>query len=466
MLKQWPHLYIARVCVEAQTPLSIQTGQADQNFDTSLVRDTNGLPALPPTSTRGVIRHLYLDQFGEEDTNTIFGFAKVQHNDPDDQTARLQISWGVIHDEHNRPVAPLQLIDENQRFLEELAQLQPIKRERVRINHLGTAEDQGKFDITACPKGVRFSFELKYWSDRANDPNWTNLLSLLSHPQFRLGHSTRSGFGALAIHRLHQKHFDLTQSDDAQAWQKLSRNLDNVQGFNNVLPETQSNEYQEFNLHLTAEGFVRIGGGDLPYNNSDDASDLIMQTESFIEWPENKGRFHKRVPIIPASTIKGPLAHRTLFHYNRLSEQFADVLNQEERKLAANRNHYEDLITLFGAAKGDELLKESSYKDGKVGQLIINDIYLTEHSSDHTMQLWHNRIDRFTGGVIDGALFTEEVLFEPSVKLTITLTKPDALSELARKSFEAALDDLCNGRLTIGAGGSRGLGSFRMSEGA
>ncbi len=461
MRKPWHHLYIARVCVEAETPLSIQTGQADLSYDTSLVRDANGLPALPSTTIRGVLRHLYQDQHDAEDTHNIFGFAKVNSNDPDDKTSSLQISWGVIHNSDNIPVSPLHLISEEDTFLEELMQSQPIKRERVRLNHLGCAEEARKFDVTACPKGARFTFEIKYWSDQENDPKWDNLLRLLTHPQFRLGHSTRSGFGALRLHTLHQGHYDLTDPHQAQTWRDLPRDLSAPHTLKDAVPNASHHNTLEIKLSLTAEGLVLIGGGDVPVHQKEeeDDADLIMQSENFITWKDNKVEcFYMRFPIIPASAIKGPIAHRILFHFNKLEKNYADKLDKEQLELTANRNSYEELVTLLGAAKGDELLKSSDYKDGKAGQLIINDIYLND--KEKTMQLWHNRIDRFTGGVIDGALFTEEVLFEPKLEFSITLVNPERLSKHTKLALAATLDDLSQGRLAIGAGGSRGLGSF------
>ena len=46
---------IARITLETKTPLAINTGKQDGVFDTSLITDANGLPAIPATSITGVL---------------------------------------------------------------------------------------------------------------------------------------------------------------------------------------------------------------------------------------------------------------------------------------------------------------------------------------------------------------------------------------------------------------------------
>ena len=457
MLTQWNHLYLARICLQTLTPLSIQTGQAQQNFDTSLVRDANGLPTLPSTSIRGVLRHLFQAQFGEQQTHQLFGYARTNQAEPEDQTSRIQISWGLIHDKHNRPVEGLVYPSEDADFLDQLTQSQPIKRERVRLNHKGCAEDKGKFDITACPAGARFTFELKYWSDTDQDDCWRQLLDLLQQPQFRLGHSTRSGFGAFEVQAMEQHQFDFTSLESVARWQKLARSLTITQPeAGQINTAKHSITHKTISLNLKAEGFVRIGGGDVPMHETSDPADLRMQSESVIQWVNDQGRFSKRRPLISASAIKGALAHRMLYHCNRLNGKFADQLNQSEWEKHTQRQVSNELVKLLGAANNDN--DTDTHNDGQAGHLYLNDLYLSDEVS--TTQLWHNRIDRFTGGVIDGALFTEEVLFEPELAFDLTITNFAGLSPNARQALKATLDDLCSGRLALGAGGSRGLGSF------
>ena len=453
MLANWNFLTLARITVETLTPLSIQTGQAQQTYDTSLVRDANGLPALPATSIRGVLRHLYQDQHTAELTDQLFGRGG---NNDESQISRLQVSWGTIHNRANKPVSPHTIIDGQDPLLDELFQAQPITRDRVRLNHFGAAEDQGKFDITACPTGARFSFEIKLWSEQDNDPAWQTLVHLLSQPEFRLGHSTRSGFGALKVVAFEQHAFDMTQPSDAQAWQKLPRHIEVKTPTKLQSTDTQTNDSQIIKVNLKAEDFVRIGGGDIAVHTSNEPTDLKMQSEQRIVWSDKQtGTLtSEKAPIIPASAIKGALAHRLIYHSNRLQGQYCDTTSDKTLAQMAERSDHQNLIELLGISADSSNPEQS----GRAGQLLINDIYLAKDLP--TMQLWHNKIDRFTGGVVDGALYSEEVLYEPEVSFEITVTRYSELDQIAKEAFKATLDDLCEGLLPLGAGGSRGLGSF------
>jgi hypothetical protein len=71
----------------------------------------------------------------------------------------------------------------------------------------------------------------------------------------------------------------------------------------------------------------------------------------------------------------------------------------------------------------------------------------------------HNAIDRFTGGVRDRLLFSEELLWQDEMELAL-LIHTARLGEDARQALRLALDDLISGRLALGAGAGKGHGRF------
>ena len=77
--------------------------------------------------------------------------------------------------------------------------------------------------------------------------------------------------------------------------------------------------------------------------------------------------------------------------------------------------------------------------------------------------LLHNAIDRFTCGVRDGFLFSEQMLWRGrfEIHLTVTAGKPNDAAARAETAFWMAVDDLCEGRLAIGAASGRGHGRIR-----
>lgn len=78
----------------------------------------------------------------------------------------------------------------------------------------------------------------------------------------------------------------------------------------------------------------------------------------------------------------------------------------------------------------------------------------------------HVSIDRFTGGAIDGALFSEKVIDGRDLKLKTTIMVKDTGEEglnNALECLERALKDIDLGTLTFGGGSGRGHGTFKCS---
>ena len=77
----------------------------------------------------------------------------------------------------------------------------------------------------------------------------------------------------------------------------------------------------------------------------------------------------------------------------------------------------------------------------------------------------HVKIDRFTGGAVTGALFSEEVLYAPELSFTFELMLYDTTikeeKENTLRAFETSLIDLCKGYLPLGGGVNRGNGTFK-----
>lgn len=66
----YTHRLLARIVIEASTPLSIGTGTESIITDSLVALDVNGLPFIPATALAGVFRHL----LSNEDSNKIFGY--------------------------------------------------------------------------------------------------------------------------------------------------------------------------------------------------------------------------------------------------------------------------------------------------------------------------------------------------------------------------------------------------------
>ncbi len=476
-------LYLARFMLETKTALSIGSGGADNVFDHPIVRDANGLPQIPGSSLAGVLRHLWItdhpdtanqtaDDQQEKAADGLFGF----HHRDKGNASRIEVAACALQDQDGKPVEGLLLGKERQRLHDPLlaaaliSRADPNFRDRVRLTHRGVAAHLGKFDRGLLPAGYRFSGELRLWSKK-DDLDWEAVLALLADPRLRLGGGTRAGLGAMTLKKLHRATFDLTDASDIKQFQQLSPALGAVDGLEelkNLTPALAAG-VQKLCIKLNPKDFWRIGQGDAPIGQYEkNEPTLLPKQERRVVWQENgasvRGKFSAQQVLVPGSSIKGALAHRTAFHWNVLNQKFVDDLNADQIQKWDKSEHCAGVMELFGFAKNNaELVKEGDQDNtGQAGRVIIDDVYVNISAEDvnkYVKEMVHNSIDRFTGGVRNRMLFTEELIFYRSISLTITLL-PGVTEATAYQAFARALSDLCSGSLAIGGGVTKGHGAF------
>lgn len=448
-----PVLHIARFVLECRTPLSVATGSEGPGSDTELVRDANGVPALPGSALAGVLRHLYCRAYGEDAERALFGY---QEHDKG-YASRLQVAWGALLDSRGKPVEGLLLGDAARRLETDLllraaraSRMVPDLRDRVRLDHRGRAADQAKFDRTVLPAGHRFACEITLRSERPESAEWQQVLGLLSHPMLRLGGAVRSGLGALALVSLHTADWDLRTPADAAAYRRLGISLADYTGLQAQRPgAAPAHGVRAGWLRLRPRHFWRIGQGNVPLSgNHDEPPDLLPKREDRWVWGEGQANRQAGQVLIPGSAIKGALAHRVAFHAHRLAQRFAehDSAWQDGAPAAPP-----EVAELFGEIRDDD--------QGHAGRVIIEDALLSPAEFKGSVQVHtHNVIDRFAGGVRNHLLFSEQMLWQGEIALRLVTDRLDELSDQAQQAWELALNDLCQGRLAIGGGTGRGHG--------
>jgi CRISPR/Cas system CSM-associated protein Csm3 (group 7 of RAMP superfamily) len=465
-----PFFYIARLVLKTCTPLSIASGRTDGIADNLIVRDANGLPAIPGSSLAGVLRHSYqriCDPDKKEkdaiNTNALFGSDK-QAPQRTGEPSYVHVSWGCLHDKTDNPIEglldPNDLCWEDDEIIKDALQSTPIKREHVKLNHRGVsdAKQQGKFDRASLTTGHRFSVELSLWSDEKNDPRWEQLLDLIKRPDFRLGGGTRRGLGKLKIIRCYTGKFNLQETEDFNKFGKLTQCLTDRESLEKLGESESQEQLPTIKLNLTPLDGYRFGGG-TEHLIQNGQADMLAVTENCVTWKNSQGAItEKKQIVIPASSVKGAISHRVAYHYNVLTQAFADQKFNNPDTAPADVKKYvgennEAVKALFGYVNEDT-------EKAQIGSLIFDDIYLARTTEDKQVtEYTHNSMDRFTGGVRDGALFSEEVITDnqPLVLNITVVKKPESKIWHA---LELALNDLTEGRLALGAGGGRGHGYF------
>lgn len=436
---------LARIILETETPLVIGSGNKDIKTDSVVAKDINELPYIPATTLAGLIRH----SLPEELQEYWMGFQKKK----DGEGSRIMLSEGKILSADGNPIDGLNL-DEDAvtRLCHEL----PI-RQHVRINQQGTAVKNGKFDEEIVPKGVRFCFEIELMAEKDKPGIMDTILSIIQSDGFRIGSGSRSGFGKIEVVGILRRDLDLCVPNELELYLGKSASLAKAwEGYRLYTPsETKVSDYILYTLELRPVDFMFFGSG-----FGDERSDMTFVREPVITWEKGKATIveQERVILIPASSVKGALAHRTAYHYNRLEEVFADKKTAEELEKNTGKEN-KAVKTLFGS-EGDR-----KGKNKQRGNILFSDIIEKQKAPLEKKVLNHVKIDRFTGGAVDGALFSEEVLYAPgktfNLELMLRKTAVDEKDGKIVKAFEAALTDLCKGYLPLGGGVNRGNGTFK-----
>jgi len=304
------------------------------------------------------------------------------------------------------------------------------QREHTAITQKGVAKEHSKFDEEVVYKGTRFRFSLEMLEDESA---FAKLFEMLQSPSFRLGGGSTKGFGKFKV-------VEILSSviDTAEALATYSSSLNSTEGSRVELSTNiKPINHTSYSLTIEPDEFFMFGSG-----FGDDEADQIPVVEKIIDY-QTKGLSANHI-LIPASSLKGAIAHRTAYHYNLQNGLF---VGDNEARLVISE--------LFGEAKNSK--KEI---EGSRGKVLFSDLFKLDREESKIFD--HVAIDRFTGGGLDGALFQEKTTAQSDVwELEILLE--NGVEELFVEAFERALDDVCSGMLALGGATTKGHGVFSGS---
>lgn len=443
----YTHRFLARFVIEAKTPLAVGSGEKDITTDALVATDVNGLPYIPGTAIAGVVRSM----IGEESAKTFFGY-QVPNKKKDGKGSEIIFTEAKILNSKSVVVDGLKIdeIDKDP-LLKEYKEL-PI-RQHARISEKGVTVKGGKFDEQVVFAGTRFCFELEMVSDGTNYSDFESVLSQVNNKTFRIGGGTRCGFGEIEVVEMQRAKLDLSRSNELELY--LDKSSDLSKEWNGwVDAETSkdvlSTDWQEYKLSLQPEDFFLFGSG-----FGDEDVDMTPVKARKVVWEDGVGRLSDKMVLIPATSVKGALSHRVAFHWNKLNGYYA---GNPEAKVGKDNFAVKTLFGSEGEKEGEGQLR---------GNVIFSDII--ENRSVEDKILNHVAIDRFTGGAIDGALFSEKTTyvtekdkpFEMSILVkNEMLSKKDKKNVTVGEALEVALQDICKGMLPLGGGVNRGNGIF------
>ncbi len=204
------------------------------------------------------------------------------------------------------------------------------------------------------------------------------ILNLLSANSFRLGGGSTKGFGKIKVREIKTNSFDIDSYENYSS--SLNFDLEDNKEYQKEDIETN---YMKYILKITPDDFFMFGAG---FGDSD--ADSTPVYEKVVDY--DKAKLSDKQILIPASSIKGALAHRTTYHYNL-----------ENKLYIGNEDAEKSIKALFGEAKNskDDIT-------GQKGKILFSDCYQKDEKETKTFD--HVAIDRFTGGANKWASFSRK----------------------------------------------------------
>lgn len=414
--------YVAHIILEAETPLKVGSNASDFLQDAPVQKDWNGLPMILGTSIAGVLRKYFRDTYSNDD---LFGFQRKNSKNEDISEGSQVIISNALLVGDNDKVCETLLLDRSTNKIFSLFERLPI-RQHTAITEKGTAKDGSKFDEEVVYKGSRFKFSIEFIEE--DKATFTKLLELLKSPAFRLGGGSTKGFGSFKIHSLEYAHLHLDTYTSS-----LNISLKNATKVDTTKSTCQN--FTTYTLNIKPDDFFMFGSG---FGDGD--ADMTPVYEKEVDY--EKANLSDKKVLIPASSIKGALAHRTTYHYNKLLGNTIEAGNGAKA-----------VEVIFGQAK------DSKNKiEGSKGKLLISDCFKRKQEATKTFD--HVSIDRFTGGAIDGALFQEKTIATDNENYTIEILLNNEVNDKELEAFECALKDIATGMLPLGGATTKGHGIF------
>ena len=385
----------------------------ETNFN-QLCLDHKGKPYIPASSLRGYLRHVILNQLGDDAVKSLFGLAR-QHKDKEEMgNSGLVRIQDCCWDSAGYDV-----------LLNSQTSIDPVTT---------TAKHHQLSTHAVIPPDSRFTVHIEL--DNASEEQVRQILQALQtfgeEHNGKLGKGKSTGQGE-CYWLLGEKGVQGLSKKSLKKWlnnEKKQRSLESyfgaldiasTLGFNT--PYTKQTLLLTLNSPLLINDPQAVNKREQDKTNSDETADLIFKQQN-------------NQVIIPGSTLKGWARARrillTLLQKPLETEKIADYL----------------LDQIFGSTQQQSRLY---FNDAKVG---------FKESEIHLQTF--NAIDRFTGGVKDGALYNVEAIWSQQA-FSVQLHQIKELEDWMKLLLLYILRDSMEGDLILGWGKSKGYGRMQLS---
>lgn len=394
------------------SPLIIGNGSGD-NVDIEIIKDEHGQPFIPATSFVGVLRNYFYThaELTEEELNV------------------SKLFWGSSNEKLNEGYYQSALIVED---LYPITDISIKVRDGIKIdNEVNVAMEKHKFNYEVVEPEAVFHMKLEVNVRRINEQNYIDtykniiffLINGLRNNKIKLGAMTSKGFGMCQLENVNFYEYDFKEKSHVIAW---------------LLNQTEAAKKIDIKPSNIKEKTIRTFALSASFEIKN--SLLIKSYPSDTQDPDAVHISSNNRLVLPGTSLKGAIRHRAQRIVNTLQGK------QETQNKLINE--------LFGYV--DEEKKEK-----KKSRIVVKESLIDENS---IVQFLQNRIriDRFTGGVIDGGLFDSYSIWpkksEKGKKMLHVYIEINHFEEWEAGLLLHILRDLWTGDLPLGSEKSIGRG--------
>lgn len=454
-------MYIARIIFTCLTPLHCGGGN-DFFLDQPVSRDGYGIWRIAGASIAGVLRSAAADICGSDniqDMKKLFGTTEDAGG-----ASKFWCSDAELIDFDGEVCSKKTIAGIQQEINCDF-----YVRDHVRIDHkTGTAARAGKFDEEIVPAGARFAVELRLdgWKEKPEADQVELFLKVcrsMLDGDVSFGGKRASGYGRIEAVEVECREFDLHSPSGMEDWLNLSEGPMFSKNDGGVKVEIPRYDI-EFSESGTLSGTIKIplitdspllaGGPDY----GDSGADMSSIHVPFANYSK---KTFEHFPAVPGSSVRGAIRHRIC------DIAMADALKQGKSKEDATKYASDVIDEIFGYVAGQSSKGEDARNSaGSSGKLSFADMVFKEQfKKNFTHFTQHVAIDRFTGGAVRGALFSENPIWKDDLGFELRIDI-DKISPKHAFYLAHALFDLATGSLCLGGGVNRGNGKFKLNPSA
>lgn len=434
-----------RIEFELTSPLAVGCGE-DRVSDSDIVRDGRGFPYIPGTALAGVYRRLFTPETAEKYFGPDLTEGRIRESSKKGKNM-LTDSSVIVYDAHTL---------NSEKGVS-------VTRDMVALDEYKVAKPGAKFDFEVLEPGVTF---VTYIEQNMEKPDQQYVADEIAFAWLsgavKVGAKTARGYGHTKSVRIDSRLFNLSDEADRENWLEFDMYEDTDEkrtpAWESVstpcclssmkkddaeykaieeLYEGQEIQLAKKDIRTLCLDMKLLGGISVrKYSTDVGEADYVQLTETGDAQTKGEG-----IPVIPGTTWAGAFRAQM----GRLDSRF-----KERHDLAE---------LFFGTVKGGDGRGEDKSSKSRVG------FSESRLKNGHWVTYTRNAIDRFSGGTVDGALYTERTYYHGETELEITCDLTDvkvAEKERFAKALAAAIMDLHEGYMAVGGLTAVGRGLFEI----